>query len=234
MLVQARLHSGDCLMRRVQLQDGSCQADVTGETTLAALCARYAYGQEDGPGAQERAGEVAEACLRYQAQNGYRYGEGEAGGPNFADEEEVQSAALGLLTATADAALEWARTSRSEGDCVRAVEMIQAQLRARNENRLQWTEQIANQLAYALQQGPVSEERCAQVLSQVMNRQVTAEQVQHALRYMQQQLGIGEEGRQPEAVEVVAAMTMASGEGQILRLQTQSQVQAMLQQMLGQ
>lgn len=231
-IVEANVPGTGPLMTRLQLRDGSCRADVTEETTLAAVCARYAWGQGTGPGDQELAGDVAEACLQYQAQNGYRFRQGEASGPDFGNPEDVDGVALELLAATAEGALERARTTRDSQDCERAVQMMLAQLRARNENRLEWTEQLMNRLTEALRQGSVSEEHVARVMSRIMNRTVTAEQVQHALAYMWQRLGMDEPDGDPEVVEAVAAMTMASGDGQILRLQTQTQVQAMVQ-MLG-
>lgn len=228
-VVEADVPGVGPLMTRVRLRDGSCNADVTEGTTLAAVCARYAYGQGSGPGEQQLAGEIAEECLQYQAQNGYRYRQGQAAGPNFGDPEDVEDAANELLAAAAQGALEQARTSRAQGDCERAVQMIRAQLQARNQSQLQLTEQLMEQLATCMRRGSVSEEQVAQAMSQVMNRQVTAAQVRSALQYWWQQMGTGDQDRDPEVIEAVAAMIMPGGDGQMVRLQTQAQVQAMVQ-----
>lgn len=221
-VVEARVPGVGPLMARAQLRDGSCRADVDEQTTLAVVCARH--------GDREFAGEVADACLQYQARNGYRFGQTEGHRPDFADAGDVDEVAGTLLAAAAVDALERARDTRAEADCECAMHMLQAHLRERYENHTGWTEETVQRLAEALREGSVTEERAAGVLSRVMQRQITAEQVQRALRYLWERLGIDAPERDPEVPEVVAALCVASGESQTIRLQTQAQVQALVQQ----
>ncbi len=227
-VVEARVHGSEPLLTRLRLRDGSCQADVTEGTTLAAICARHAYG---AVGDAALADEVAQQCLQYQTQNGYQSGQG--GRPDFSDAGAVDESASALLAATAARALEQARATRSEADCERAVRMMMAHLRERDDSGLRWTTQLVTRIATALRQGAVGEEDVAPVLSRIMNREVTAEQVQRALRYLWQRLGMGEPNRDPELLEVVAAMTCACGDQQMLRLRTQDQTRALVEGLIA-
>ncbi|NLO08149.1 MAG: carboxypeptidase regulatory-like domain-containing protein [candidate division WS1 bacterium] len=228
-MVEARINGQIPFMAQARLRDGTCEADVTEGTTMAAICARISRGDGTGADADGVSDAVLQECLQYQARNGYRYGQSESRRPDFTDPEDVQQSAGALMTAAAEEALARARSSRSESDCTGATQMMLAQLRARGQNRLEWDTQLMNRLTEALQRGPVTEEQVAHVLSRVMNRNVTAEQVRQAVAEMRQQLGFGQVDRDPEVVEVVAAMTMNAGAGQQLRLQTLAQVQAMVQ-----
>lgn len=232
-IVEARVAGCEPLLARARLRVGSSRADVTAQTTLAAICARLALGEGEGagPGDQEFAGEVAEACLQYQARNGYQFRQG--GPPDFGDAGEIEQAASDLLSATTADALERARETRSEQDCERAVRMMMAHLCERGETELRWTEQVVAQLAWALREGAVNEGEVGQVMSRIMNREITAEQVREALRALWQRLGMEEPGRAPEVLEVVAALTGACGDQEMLRLRTRAQVQALVDGLRG-
>jgi len=203
------------LMTRTRLRDGSCQADVSAETTVAAYCAQYGEG--------EHAGEVAEECLQYQAQNGYRFGGGN--GPNFGSQQDVEQTAGEVLAAAAFQAVEQARQTRSEEDCEQAVRMLQAHLRERHQNRTDWDAETLQQLTQAMQAGSVTVEQAAQAMTRAMNQQCTGEQVREGLRYMWQAQGVDEPARNPEAAEVAAAFSIANAGAQS-NLCTRAQLRA--------
>ncbi len=231
--VVAEVPECEPLLARLRLRTGMAQANVTVESTLACICARhsYAYGGTNGQANQEFAGQVAEECLQYQAQNGYRYRNGER--PEFGTGAQLEAAAGELLASATGDALQQARQTRAQGDCEFATRMMLAHACQGDATQLRWSEQVVAQIAQQLQQGEVNAGDVAPLMARIMNREVTAEQVQSALQYLWHRLGYGEQSRAPELVEIVGAMTCACGDQDMLRIRTQDQLRQVVDGLSG-
>ncbi len=225
--VEAHVPDVGQLMSRVRLRAGNSRADVNADSTLAAWCARLARaegpegGEEEQPGPEdeETADEVAEECHRFREQHGPPSRAGQAAPPDFANAGEVREAARSLLGATAGEALEEAVASRDEDDAHRAVRLVIALLRARYDSRIDWPQPLVESLVGSLTTEATSVEAAAEALGQVREQDVTADMVQRLLQHLREGFGIGEVDRAPEVVEVVAAVSVATGDLEVLRIE---------------
>jgi hypothetical protein len=240
-IVEARVPGIGELLSRVRLEEGGSRADIDEATTLVAWCVRFARGSDDeqeadddpdGIDGDELADDVADGVRRFQQQAGRPFGTDGPGRPDFADAGQVREAARALLGATAGRALGEARQSRSAEDAERAVRLVMAYLRARHDGETQWTQETIRRIIGALREGSVTLDHVAEVLSRVLEREVTPEQVRHALRYLWNRLKINDTGQKPEVIEVVAALTVAQGNAADLRLETTEQIQELVDALL--
>ena len=229
-MVQAQLRGGARLMTRLQLRDGQCQADIDEDTTMAALCSRLALGPATAQTQEQRqlAGEVAEACLQYQAQHRHAYGQLGGEGPRFDDPADVEDAAGDLLAAAAGEALERAQRTRTEEACGHAVRMMLAHMQQVSGEEIPWNAQIMARLAAALRNGEnVPVERVAHALGTMLGQEIAAGPLRQMLMRLRQCLGAPEQD--PAGLcEAVAAVCIADGTAAELRLRTRQRVQALI------
>lgn len=234
-LVRARLRSGAQLMAQTRLRVGACQADVSEDTTLAAVCRRLANGGEAPVTAADLAlaDETAGECAQFQARNRYRYGNREGCCPDFTDEQAVEEAAGDLLAAAADNALALARQTRAQADCERAATMLQARLNQLNRERLRVDGETATRIALALRLGTeITPERIAATLTRMLGQEITPEQARRALAYARAQVGGDSAGQAADICDAVAAACLGDGTPDQLRLRTAEQLRACVTDLL--
>lgn len=235
-LVRARLRSGAQLMAQTRVRVGECRADVSQDTTLAAICRRLANGGEAPVTAADLAlaDEAAGECAQYQARNRYRYGNREGCCPDFADDQSVAEAAGDLLAAAADQALALARQTRAQADCERAAIMLQARLNQLSRERLRVDGETQTRIALALRLGTgITPERIAATLTRMLGQEITPEQARRALAYARQQVGGDSAGQAPDICDAVAAICLGDGTPDQLRLRTGEQLRACISNLLG-
>ncbi|MGD9495166.1 MAG: hypothetical protein AB7Y46_02530 [Armatimonadota bacterium] len=227
-MVQARLRTGEQLMAHVRLRAGECRADIDGDSTMAAVCARLALGRGGPTSAHEQdiAEQVAGSCLQHHRRNRYRYGGLNGTGPSFDDGAQVAQAAGALLGAATDEALRTALRTRTQAQCERAVRLMQGRLQQIEGERLPWDAQACQRLATALRTGQtVAPERVAAALSRVQGQQVAVEAVQRALQRLRERLGDALHSEAPGLCEAAAAVCTMDGSELHLRVRTREQFQ---------
>ncbi|MGC9318581.1 MAG: hypothetical protein ACP5KN_11190 [Armatimonadota bacterium] len=225
-LVRARLRSGAQLQSRARLGEGGNQVDVSEDTTMAEACrALTAGGGEPDANQTQTIADVAEACLRYQQQNRFRYGQRDGAPPDFSDQEAVEEAAADLLAAATDGAVREALQTRSREDCEKAVAMVWARLQQHLGEEAPWGEKAMQRLAEALQRRErVSGADVGNALRAALGENpgdAAGDQARARIREIVQAFGDGAE------MEVLEA-TAGACTGEQLRLRTRAQVHAFL------
>lgn len=154
-VIEAVLGTGERLRTRLRLQAGNCNADVDEDTTMAAGCRELLDGASEEPEGTEALDEelIEGLCNQYQTRHRYQYGGLGGRRPDLTNPEAQADAADGLLVAAGNAAIVRARTARSDGNCVAAVQMTMACLRVGEAMGYTWDEETQQVMARATAAG---------------------------------------------------------------------------------
>lgn len=230
-MVRATLRSGVLLKARAQVRDGSCQADVDQDTTVAAAVVEslQAVGVTD----EDLQGAAYGVCVQYQAQNRYRYRTAGNVPPDFTNPDEIRETAGELLDAATQAAMATAIATRSPGDCSNALAMVEARLRAGDATSAGWGAEVRKRLSVAMQKGrKFTVEEVAEAATAAVQGAVQTAGGDKVRHQFEQQIRHHYAGTMegPEAVEVLCA---SDGTPDQLRLKTQQQVRDCVDALLG-
>jgi len=190
-VIDAVLRTGERLRTRLRLQDGSCTANVDEDTTMAAACRELLDGASEEPEGTEALDEelIEGLCNQYQTRHRYQYGGLGGRRPDLTSPEAQAGAADELLVAAGNAAVERARTARSESNCLAAIQMAMACLRAGEAMGYTWDEETQRTMARAMAEGRVLQVRdVAAVASRVMDGTVSEGDLLQLRRQLRQRL----------------------------------------------
>jgi len=234
-VVQAHLRSGDLLQTRLRLRDGTCQADVTEDTTLVAT----AQGMVDTPGQPATTDDaevgqtVAQACMQHQQQHRYRYGGLNGSRPDFANAGEVEGASLALMRAAAADAVGEARQTAGEADCRRAAELVAAQLRAEGHTASTWTSYVRRRVAWSLMQRQRwTPEEVATAMRRINSAGASARDMERVRDRIRQMIR-DHLGQDLDAIEAVGGVCVGDGQAERTRLRTRAQIEQFAQELIG-
>ncbi len=122
--------SGEQLMTTATLNGPDVTADIDEDTTLVTQCLMLMRNNGGGVTSDAIEAAVQQLCMQWQQAHRYEYGECNGNRPDFTDRAAIRAAAMALLAAAADNAVQQAGADGSLDACLQAVDMVCGKLRA--------------------------------------------------------------------------------------------------------